>query len=67
MRDLIKALTIFLKYGNPVDPTHCEHDILRINPDITQDMVSDEDKQELQKLGFISNSEGFYSYKFGSS
>jgi hypothetical protein len=28
MSDLIKALQIFLKYGNPDSPTHCEHDEL---------------------------------------
>lgn len=26
MEDLIKALRIFLKYGNPYSPTHCEDD-----------------------------------------
>ena len=28
MEDLIKALQILLKYGNPKYPTHCEHDEL---------------------------------------
>ena len=31
MSDLIEALTIFLKYGNPRNPTHCEHDVLTIS------------------------------------
>lgn len=26
MSDLIKALQILLKYGDPDNPTHCEHD-----------------------------------------
>lgn len=30
MEDLIKALQIFMKYGNPAYPFHCEHDILYI-------------------------------------
>lgn len=30
MSDLIEALQILLKYGNPKKPTHCEHDILII-------------------------------------
>lgn len=66
MEDLIKALQIFLKYGNPYNPCHCEHDILRIN--IPYDVVSDEDKEELEKLGFSEDREYdiFYSFRFGS-
>ena len=30
MENLIKALQILLKYGNPKRPTHCEHDELTI-------------------------------------
>ncbi len=30
MRDLIKALQIFLKYNDVTYPTHCEHDELTI-------------------------------------
>jgi len=30
MDDLIKALQILRKYGNPKYPTHCEHDTLYI-------------------------------------
>ena len=66
MDDLIKALTIFRKYGNPDNPTHCEHDELWVC--IDSDLVSDEDKEELDKLGFFENSEGgFKSYRFGSA
>jgi len=30
MDDLIKALQILRKYGNPGNPTHCEHDTLLV-------------------------------------
>jgi len=70
MEDLIKALQILLKYGNPPNPTHCEHDKLTIM-EIDPTGVSDEDKVELEKLGFnVGNEYGeplFYSYKFGSA
>jgi hypothetical protein len=68
MEDLIKALQIFLKYGNPYYPTHCEHDCLHVN--IDYDVVSDEDKAELLKLGFRrcsdSGEDKFSSFRFGS-
>lgn len=70
MDDLIKALQILRKYGNPQFPTHCEHDVMMvvgINPDI----VSNDDKQELENLGFfVSNKYGesmFQSFRFGSA
>lgn len=68
MEDLIKALKIFLKYGNERWPTHCEHDtlyIIGINPE----NVSEEDKEELDRLGFFINEEEdcFQSYRFGSA
>jgi len=68
MEDLIKALQIFLKYKNELWPTHCEHDTLYIIG-IDKDMVSDEDTEELDKLGFFwSDSEGaFISFRFGSA
>ena len=70
MEDLIKALQILLKYGNPDDPTHCEHDELNICG-IDPGDVSDEDKAELERLGFnVSSSYGepaFYSFRFGSA
>jgi len=68
MENLIKALQIFLKYGNPEHPTHCEHDILYIC-NISPDQVSDEDKRELESLGFfIDESEDcFKSYRYGSA
>ena len=70
MEDLIKALQIFLKYGNPAYPTTCEHDILYICG-IEPSGVSDKDKEELDKLGFDITTEygeeQFYSFKYGSA
>lgn len=69
MEDLIKALQIFLKYGNPDYPTHCEHDVMYICG-IEPDQVSDEDKAELDRLGFFVADEpddGFMSFKYGSA
>lgn len=65
MDDLIKALTILRKYGNPDWPTHCEHDVLLVLIDPAD--VSEEDLAELETLGFrAGNGEGcFVSYKFG--
>ncbi len=68
MEDLIKALQIFLKYGNPRNPSHCEHDYFYIN--IDPELVSEEDKTELSNLGFNIDSEfggdGFGSFRYGS-
>jgi hypothetical protein len=69
MSDLIEALQILLKYGNPKRPTHCEHDVLTIGG-IDPSDVSEEDKEKLDELGFfISNEDGdefFRSFRFGS-
>ena len=65
MEDLIKALQIFLKYGNPRNPTTCDHDVLYVN--IDPSLVSDEDKVKLNVLGFFkSEYDGFQSYRYGS-
>ena len=68
MEDLIKALQIFLKYGNPTYPTHCEHDYLYVN--IDQSLVSEEDIKLLDDLGFFPDNHpggfGFGSHTFGS-
>lgn len=64
MEDLIKALQIFLKYGNPDYPTNCTHDELWVNIDPA--LVSKEDTEALDKLGFFKSEEGFSSFKFGS-
>jgi len=70
MEDLIRALQILLKYGNPQWPTHCEHDVLTICG-IEPENVSDDDKRKLKVLGFIVSAEGgdeaFISFKYGSA
>lgn len=68
MDKLIEALQIFLKYKNEQWPTHCEHDILMIIG-ITEDEISEEDKEKLDKLGFSWNSEYdcWASYRYGSA
>lgn len=69
MKDLLEALQIFLKYGNPYAPLNCCHDLLYV--DINPDKVSKEDKDKLEKLGFCDGEKedlegGFISYRFGS-
>lgn len=68
MEDLIKAFQIFLKYGNPNYPTHCEHDVLIVHIVDEKKDVSKEDRKELKKLGFQWDDEfdGFASFKYGS-
>lgn len=70
MEKLIEALQIFLKYGNPDFPTHCEHDVMYI-AGIDPEDVSEEDIAKLDELGFIISDEsgenGFQSYKYGSA
>jgi len=66
MRNLIEALTIFLKYGDPSYPTHCEHDELWIcgYDDVE---FSPEDKQKLEFLGFFNYGDGWESFRYGSA
>lgn len=69
MSNLIKALQIFLKYGDPKYPTHCEHDVLMICGIDPAD-VSPEDKKALDDLGFYVDTEDddcFKSFRFGSA
>lgn len=68
MEDLIKALQIFLKYGNPKWPTNCSHDQLAIM-EISKEQVSDEDVEALEKLDFFWSEEDecFISFRFGSA
>lgn len=68
MSDLIKALTIFQKYKDLQWPTHCEHDVLYIMG-VTQDEVSDDDKRELESLGFIwgGSDDCWLSFRYGSA
>lgn len=67
---LIAALKIFRKYGNPISPTHCEHDALYVCVDPKQ--VTAEDVKRLEKLHFLTSEdpdfEGcFVSFYFGSA
>jgi len=67
MKDLIEALTILAKYGDPYAPTHCEHDVLYVCIDPSQ--VSEADKTRLVELSFHPDTEnggGFRSFRFGS-
>lgn len=70
MSNLIEALQILLKYGNPTHPTHCEHDVLMI-VGIDPELVSEDDKSRLDELGFFVSSEYgeemFQSYRYGSA
>ncbi len=68
MENLIKALNILLKYGNPDYPTHCEHDTLYVCGIESKD-VSEADISDLDKLGFFVNEEdgGFMSFHYGSA
>jgi hypothetical protein len=71
MQDLITALQIFLKYGNPEKPTNCERETLYICG-ISPDEVLDVDKFALEKLGFFVGSDDdgwlcFKSHRFGSA
>lgn len=70
MQDLIRALQIMLKYGNPHHPTVCAHDVLYI-VGVDPSDVSEEDKAELDRLGFfVSEKYGdkqFQSFRFGSA
>jgi hypothetical protein len=70
MKDLIKALEIFLKYC-PEDtyaPTHCEHDVMYVTC-VPFDKVTNEDVAALDALSFTEDREngGFKPYRFGSS
>lgn len=64
--ELIEALTIFRKYGNPSCPTHCEHDELRVMVEYKE--VSVEDRCRLLELHFDEDENGmFVSRYFGSA
>lgn len=66
MENLIKALQLFLKYGNPDYPICCSHYELFVR--IESEKVSEEDLKTLEELGFYPSEDGcgFYSFKFGS-
>jgi hypothetical protein len=66
MSDLIEALTIFRKYANPHNPTHCEHDVLTIM-DVGE--MTAEDAARVKALGFFwtEDEECWQSFRFGSA
>jgi hypothetical protein len=68
MKDLIEALTIFLKYKDRPYPTGCEHDVLYVYG-ITKDEVSAEDQARLEELGFHwdAHDDNWQSFKYGSA
>ena len=68
MEDLIEALQILLKHGNPKRPTWCEHDVLHIGG-IDYTVISKEDKARLEELRVYidEDNEDIYSYRFGSA
>jgi len=74
LTQLIEALTILKKYGDPDRPTHCEHDTLYIC-DIDPAAVSNEDRQRLMALGIFDSGDPtsevpercFMSFRFGSA
>lgn len=65
---LIEAFTIFKKYDDVENPTHCEHDTMYVL--VSPDAVSAKDKKRLKALGFIESHENgqrlFLSFRFGS-
>ncbi len=66
MKDLIEALTIFLKYADEHCPTDCEHDELTI-ANISYDEVSEEDRDRLSEIDFEWSDENgcWTSFRFG--
>lgn len=68
MKDLIEALTIFLKYKNERWPTNCSHDLLAIMA-VTKEEVSEEDVQRLDELGFhwMNDVDSWGSFRYGSA
>lgn len=67
MKHLIEALQIFLKYGDPIRPTNCDHDELVVM--IKAELVSEEDTKCLDDLGFFPDGDSGYfkSYRYGSA
>lgn len=67
LSELIQALEIAKKYGDPDSPTHCEHDELWLIIDPA--LVSKEDKKKLKGLGFFVSKEDkcFKSFRYGSA
>ena len=71
MKDLIEALTIFMKYSKEDAPTCCDAGVLHIMG-VDIDGVSMEDRERLYELGFcvVSDSSGEWgwgSHRFGTN
>lgn len=68
MSDLIKALQIFLKYGDPMYPSSGEHDVFLLPSYRDRDFIGAEDREALNKLSFyfIEEYGCWGSYRFGS-
>jgi hypothetical protein len=65
---LIEAFQIFKKYiPDEGNPTSCDHDTLYVLVDPA--IVTAEDRERLELLGFIAKErdENFYSFRFGSA
>ena len=68
MEDLIKALQILAKYANKDEnPTHCVHHEFLVYCGIKLKKVSEQDREELEKLSFFWNKADncFVSFRFG--
>ena len=69
MKDLIKALEIFIKYVGDINyPFHAEHDIIYVClNDFHIKNMKQKDIKKLEELGFdwIEEREQFISYRYG--
>ena len=61
MENLIKALQIFLKYGNPTNALTWQIDIARVNG-VRPSLVANEDVLALKQLGVWANYREDYFY-----
>lgn len=65
--DLIAALTLLARAGNPVSPFHCEHDTLHIMADPAD--FTPEELAQLEAWSIHADEENgsFYSHYYGSA
>lgn len=63
MKNLVKALTILNRYGNPKFPLSFKKGILTIL-DIDTNAITREDRAELLECGFWIKDKKIYSYKY---
>lgn len=69
MDDLIESLQIFIKYvGDVPFPIHCEHDVMMMVAANDKKLISPEDSERLEELGWSWSNEYdcWISHKFGS-